>query len=146
MGCQAEKAPQSCAAGRGHMLFSVLALPLTFTAQARKKSNQKGEESLHDKVPRMSSSRLGMLPSCSLSWRLSLLPTQAETGLACPVSWNFPPILRMLESRHGFEWLALQKWGRRKGNTVRWWRKDKGNPTNKKQQPTTAQGRVSTIL
>ena len=27
------------------------------------------------------------------------LPTQAETGLACPVSWNFPPSLRILESK-----------------------------------------------
>ena len=27
------------------------------------------------------------------------LPTQAETGLACPISWSFPPSLRILESK-----------------------------------------------
>ena len=59
---------------------------------------EKGEESLREKLRRMSSPR---------HWDVALVlprglcppPATAETGLACPVQWAFPPSLHILESR-----------------------------------------------
>ena len=103
MGCQVGKAYR-VVLQEGDTGYSVLALLLAFTTHARKKSNQKGEESPYDKVRRLSSPR---------AWDVALvdvalvpfpedfapLPTQAETGLACQVSWDFPPSLKVMESR-----------------------------------------------
>ena len=62
MGCQVGKAYR-VALQEGDTCFSVLALLLilAFTTQARKKSNQKGEESPYDKDRRLSI-ELGTLP------------------------------------------------------------------------------------
>ena len=62
---------------------------LAFTTQARKKSNQKGEESPYDKVRRLSSPRAWDVALVPFPEDFAPLPTQAETGLACQVSAGF---------------------------------------------------------
>ena len=79
MGCQVGKAYR-VVLQEGDACFSVLALLLAFTAQARKKSNQKGEESPYDK-PR-------------LAWHVQ----SAGTFRLASGCWN--------PSQHGFEWLS----------------------------------------
>ena len=83
----------------GDKCFSVLALLLSFTTQQRKKSSHKGEESTYDKVLRMSSPRAWEVALVPFPEDFAPLPTQAETGLACPVRWGFPPSLCILESK-----------------------------------------------
>ena len=98
MGCQVGKAYRMVLQ-EGEECFSVLALLLAFTTQPRKRSKHKREETTYDKVLRM---------SCPRAWDIALvpfpedfdpLPTQAETGLACPVKWEFPPSLCLLEAK-----------------------------------------------
>ena len=98
MGCQVGKAYR-VVLQEGDACFSVLALLLAFTTLAKKKSNQKGEESPYDKVRRLSSPRAWEVAFVPFRGDFAPLPTQAETGLACQVSWDFPPSLKVLESK-----------------------------------------------
>ena len=92
MGCQVGKAYR-LVLQENDACYSVLALLLAFVTPSRRK---KGEESLRDKLRRVSSPR---------HWDVALVPfpadppATAETGLACPVKWEFPPSLLILESR-----------------------------------------------
>ena len=81
----------------GDKCFSVLALLLAFTTQPPKKATK--EESPYDKVLRMSSPRAWDVALVPFPEDFAPLPTQAETGLPCPVSWGSPPSLCILESK-----------------------------------------------
>ena len=96
MGCQVGKAHRMVLL-EGDKCFSVLALLLAFTTQPPKKATK--EESPYDKVLRMSSPRAWDVALVPFPEDFAPLPTQAETGLACPVSWGFPPSLCILESK-----------------------------------------------
>ena len=98
MGCQVGKAYRMVLQ-EGEECFSVLALLLAFTTQPRKRSKHKREETTYDKVLRMSSPRAWDIALVPFPEDFDPLPTQAETGLACPVKWEFPPSLCLLEAK-----------------------------------------------
>ena len=95
MGCQVGKAYRLVLQESGSC-FSVLAILLAFTTPPRKK---KGEESPSEKLRRMSSPRIWDVALVPFPEDFAPPPTPAETGLACPVSWAFPPSLYILESK-----------------------------------------------
>ena len=91
----AKSIDSSCRKGKG--FNSVLAL----LPSPRKlgKSNQKGEESPYDRVRGLSSPRAWEVALVPFPENFAPLPTQAQTGLACQAGWEFPPSLKVLESR-----------------------------------------------
>ena len=106
MGCQVGKVYRLVLqAGEG--VHAVLAIRLAFTMQARKKSSQKGEESPYDRVRRLSSPRSREVALVPFPGDFAPLPTQTETGLACSAGWEFPPNLKVLESRPIHFWLVV---------------------------------------
>ena len=87
-----------CQVGKAYRMVlqesdNCFALLLAFT------SSHKGEESPCEKLRRMSSPRTWDVALVPFPEDFAPLPTQAETGLACPVSWEFPPSLCILESK-----------------------------------------------
>ena len=82
MGCQVGKAYR-VVLQEGDKCYSVLAILLAFSTQARKKSNQKGEESPIDKVLRLSSPRAWDVALIPFPEDFAPLPTQTETALPC---------------------------------------------------------------
>ena len=95
MGCQVGKAYRLVLL-ENDACYSVLALLLAFVTPSRRK---KGEESLRDKLRRMSSPRHWDVALVPFPADFAPPPATAETGLACPVKWAFPPSLLILESR-----------------------------------------------
>ena len=95
MGCQVGKAYR-LVLQESDTCFSVLALLLAFTTPSRKK---KGEESPTEKLRRMSSPRTWDVALVPFPEDFAPPPAPAETGLACQVSWAFPPSLLVLESK-----------------------------------------------
>ena len=95
MGCQVGKAYRLVLL-ENDACYSVLALLLAFVTPSRRK---KGEESLRDKLRRMSSPRHWDVALVPFPADFAPPPATAETGLACPVKWEFPPSLLVLESR-----------------------------------------------
>ena len=108
VGCQIGKAYR-LVLQTGDSSFAVLAILLAFTTPQRKK---KGEESPSEKLRRISSPRSWDVALVPLPNDFAPLPTLAETGLACPVRWAFPPSLLILESRpSSFQVLAIAEVG-----------------------------------
>ena len=95
MGCQVGKAYR-LVLQENDACYSVLALLLAFVTPSRRK---KGEESLREKLRRMSSPRHWDVALVPFPADFAPPPAPAETGLACPVKWEFPPSLHILESR-----------------------------------------------
>ena len=95
MGCQVGKAYR-LVLQENDACYSVLALLLAFVTPSRRK---KGEESLRDKLRRVSSPRHWDVALVPFPADFAPPPATAETGLACPVKWEFPPSLLILESR-----------------------------------------------
>ena len=95
MGCQVGKAYRLVLL-ENDACYSVLALLLAFVTPSRRK---KGEESLRDKLRRMSSPRYWDVALVPFPADFAPPPATAETGLACPVKCEFPPSLLILESR-----------------------------------------------
>ena len=95
MGCQVGKAYR-LVLQENDPCYSVLALLLAFVTPSRRK---KGEESLREKLRRMSSPRHWDVALVPFPEDFAPPPATAETGPACPVKWAFPPSLHILESR-----------------------------------------------
>ena len=89
MGWQAGKAYRIVLEEHG-ACYSVLALLLAFVSPSRKR---KGDESPSDKLRRLSSPRHWDVALVPFPEDFVPLPTPAETGLACPAPWAFPPSL-----------------------------------------------------
>ena len=95
MGSQAGKAYRIVLEEHG-ACYSVLALLLAFVSPSRKR---KGDESPSEKLRRLSSPRHWDVALVPFPEDFVPLPTPAETGLACPAPWAFPPSLCVLEPR-----------------------------------------------
>ena len=94
MGCQVGKGYRMVLQ-EGGRAYSVLAILLALTTRAKKKA-QKGEEPPLERIRRQSSPRSWDVALVPYPADFAPLPTQSETGLACPLDWGFPPSLQVL--------------------------------------------------